>query len=212
MRVSIINGDAGDDTVVIDGRSFAFDLTGLIDECIWAVQWQDQDGQASGEIEYRDGSHEPIDTLTPFQPIIERWHAEKDREAREAAQQQAFFHSRQFAIDVINNTAGKARQRASTIGYGMTDEYSRVQAQAQRYAETGFSGAVPQVVRTHAEVHGVSPQQAAEQILAAAERWAQRLDAIRDLRLRGTAAVAALAEGENYMDTAKPFIQQLKAL
>lgn len=208
MRLSIINGDEGDDTITIDGVAYQFNLAGLIDDRIWAVQWH---GDA-GEVEYRDGSHSTIQSLEVFEPIIARWHEEQAREEEAAAQELAFFQSRQYALDVIDNVAGKARKRFVPIGYGMTEEYARVKEQAQRFAEAGFTGEIPAAVQTHAEVKNVTPQQAAEAILQAADNWNSALDRIRDVRMKAKDAVTAAEEGADYLAIARPFLDTLTAL
>ncbi|WP_226648117.1 hypothetical protein [Microbulbifer variabilis] len=212
MKLSIINGDAGDDTVVIDGKAFHFNLSGLIDDAIWAVQWSDEGKKPQGEIEYREGPHKKIQSIKPFQKIIDRWNQEKTKEEESAAQEQAFYQSRQYALDVIDNLAGKARKRFVPIGYGITDEYARVKDGAQQFAEAGYTGEVPAAVQTHAEVKGVSTQQAAEAILQAANNWNSALDKIRDIRITAKAAVEAAEEGADYLAVARPFLNTLKTL
>ncbi|MCO1336263.1 hypothetical protein MO867_18180 [Microbulbifer sp. OS29] len=212
MKFSIINGDAGDDTVVVDGAAFHFDLAGLIDDSIWAVQWSDDSGKPEGEIEHRDGTHKKFKSIKPFQKIIDRWHEEKAQAEEGEVQQQAFFKSKEYALDVINNLAGKARKRFVPIGYGMTDEYARVKDAAQQFAEAGFTGEVPAAVQTHAEVKGVSPQQAAETILQAASNWNNALDKIREIRIKAKSEVEAAGEDADYLAIAQPFLATLKAL
>jgi hypothetical protein len=212
MKLTIINGDAGDDTVVIDGIAFHFDLVGLIDDAIWAVQWSDEGDKPEGEVEYRNGTHKKIKSIKTFQKIIDRWNQEKLKEEESAAEEQAFYQSRQYALDVIDNYAGKARKRFVPIGYGMTDEYARVKDGAQQFAEAGYTGEVPAAVQTHAEVKGVSTQQATETILQAANNWNSALDKIRDIRIKAKAAVEAAEEGADYLAVARPFLNTLKTL
>ncbi|WHI46814.1 hypothetical protein [Microbulbifer sp. VAAF005] len=212
MQLSIINGDAGDDTTIINGVGFHFDLVGLIDDAIWAVQWSDEGEKPGGEIEYRDGTHKKIRSIAPFKKIIDRWHEEKAKVDEEESNRQEFMQSRQFALDLIDNTAGKTRLRSVPIGYGMTDEYARVRAEAKRFLEPEFSGDIPAVIQTHSDVEGVSPQESAEAILSAANKWDSALDKIRDIRIRAKAKIKQAEEGENYIDIARPFLEQLKTL
>ncbi|MCO1336847.1 hypothetical protein MO867_21190 [Microbulbifer sp. OS29] len=212
MKLSIINGDAGDDTTIINGLGFQFDLAGLIDDEVWAVQWSDEGEKASGEIELRDGTHKKIRSIAQFKKIIDRWHEEKAKIDAEESERQKLLQSRQFALDLIDNTAGKTRLRSVPIGYGMTDEYARVRAEAQKFVEAGFSGEIPAVIQTHAEVEEVSPQDAAEAILSAAIKWDRAIDKIRDIRIRAKAKIKQAEEGAHYVDIARPFVEQLKAL
>ncbi|WP_299940102.1 hypothetical protein [uncultured Microbulbifer sp.] len=212
MKLSIINGDAGDDTVVIDGIACHFDLAGLIDDTIWAVQWSDEGDKPEGEVELRDGTHKKIKSIKPFRRIINRWQEEKAKTDQQEEKDQAFLKSRQFALDLIDNTAGKVRLRFVPIGYGMTDEYARVKSEAQRFIEAGFAGDVPAVVQTHAEVKGVAPREAAETILQAAIKWNNALDKIRDIRIKAKAQVEKAEEGADYIAIARPFLDTLKTL
>lgn len=69
-RLTIINGNAGDDAVVIDGRAQYFPVDALLnDSKIWAVQWED----GAGWVEYRDNTQKGIDSLDEFQPVIDEF-------------------------------------------------------------------------------------------------------------------------------------------
>lgn len=71
-RVIIINGAAGDDAVIKNGRMFHFPIDELLpDPSIWAVQWYGD----SGEVEYSDKAPASIDNLDDFAEIL----AEFDR-------------------------------------------------------------------------------------------------------------------------------------
>ncbi|MFA0810857.1 hypothetical protein [Microbulbifer epialgicus] len=212
MKLTIINGDAGDDTVVIDGLAFHFDLAGLIDDSIWAVQWSDEGEKAVGEIELRSGEHEKITSIRQFKKIIDRWDEEKAKVDKEQAEQEAFIKSRQFAFDLIDNEAGRARKRFVPIGYGMTDEYARVKSEAQRFIDSGFTGEVPAAVQTHAEVKGEEPREAAEKIIQASIKWNSALDKIRDIRIKAKAQVESAEEGADYVAIARPLLDTLKKL
>ena len=67
-KITIINGDQGDDLVVKNGRAIAFSLTGMIDKNIWAVQWDDSKG--SGIVEVKEGQDYPIENLNDFSEIL----------------------------------------------------------------------------------------------------------------------------------------------
>ncbi len=70
MRVTIIQSD---NAVYVDGRSFTVDLSGF-PEAVHAVQWRD----GAGHVEYKDGSVEPISSLSAYQVWIDRWTAAKE--------------------------------------------------------------------------------------------------------------------------------------
>ncbi|WP_444901688.1 hypothetical protein ACJJIG_21155 [Microbulbifer sp. SSSA007] len=212
MKLTIINGDAGDDTVVIDGLAFNFDLAGLIDDAMWALQWSDEGVKPAGEIEMRDGSHKKITSIRQFKKVIDRWQEEKAKADAKEQEQQDLIASRQFALDVIDNTAGKTRLKFVRIGFGITDEYTRVRTEAQRFKDANFTGDVPAVVQTHAEVKGVEPQEAAEQILKAASSWDSAIDKIRDIRIKAKTKVRDAEEDADFMAIARPFLQSLKTL
>lgn len=74
MRVTIINGNAGDDKVIVDGFAIKFSVEELLpDPKIWAVQWSGD----SGLIEYLDQAPQPITSLDAFAPVLEKYEAEK---------------------------------------------------------------------------------------------------------------------------------------
>ncbi|WP_421865134.1 hypothetical protein [Motiliproteus sp.] len=66
-RLCIINGNDGDDQVVVDGRVITFDLAGFLPaDNIWAVQWYG----AQGEVEYSDQPNEMIANLDDFADVL----------------------------------------------------------------------------------------------------------------------------------------------
>lgn len=68
-------------------------------------------------------------------------------------------------------------------------EYERAAAEATAYQGTGYSGPVPAAVQSWADAKGWSGQQAADDILAAASAFNAALYQLRDIRLKGKAAV-----------------------
>ena len=68
MLLTIINGDAGDDKVVLNGEVFEFSLEGMIDDGIWAFQWDGNEGQ----VEYRDGTQTVVKDISEFQNIYSK--------------------------------------------------------------------------------------------------------------------------------------------
>jgi hypothetical protein len=65
-KITIINGNETDDTVVRQGRPIQFDLTELIDDNIWAVQW---DGSV-GIVEMKDGNDYTVENLNDFSGVL----------------------------------------------------------------------------------------------------------------------------------------------
>ena len=66
MKVTIVNGNLGDDQVIYNGEVFNFSLVGLIDDDIWAVQFAD----GEGEVEYRNRPAVHITDMESFENII----------------------------------------------------------------------------------------------------------------------------------------------
>lgn len=85
-------------------------------------------------------------------------------------------------VRAIDQLADKAR--LAVVGdAARIKEYERAQTHAEQYRNAGFAGPVPQSVASWSKAKKWSAQAAAEDILAASERWYAALDGIRDLRL-----------------------------
>lgn len=101
IRVTIVKDD---DTMLIDGAYQRVDCSDLPAN-FHALQWNN----GYGEIEWKTtpGSSRPpntvIDSLTPYQKYIDRWHAEKVRRDAEIA---AFIAAQEALI--ANNAAAAA--------------------------------------------------------------------------------------------------------
>ncbi len=72
-RITIINGNEGDDTVSVDGRVIQFPVDGFLpSDDIWAVQWYGE----WGEVEYTQQSqkhNERIESLDEFSAVIDEF-------------------------------------------------------------------------------------------------------------------------------------------
>jgi hypothetical protein len=112
----------------------------------------------------------------------------------------------------IDRAAGAARQRYVSPGALIDAEYVQAETEAQAYATAGYPDAdVPPAVQSWADAAGMTPQAAADDILATAQQWRGLLDQIRAIRLLGKAAVDAAADAD-IEATAKAYIDQLDAL
>jgi len=85
-RLTIVNGDEGDDTIIINGEALEFPVDELLPQPdIWAVQFKD----GVGEIEFSDVEkpHESFDDVSMFQTAIDKFIELKiERAANEAKQ------------------------------------------------------------------------------------------------------------------------------
>lgn len=101
-------------------------------------------------------------------------------------------------IAAIDATADAARLMA--IGDpARALEYQQADAQAREYRDRQYQGTVPPDVLSWAEPQGWTGQQAADDIIATADRWRAALSAIRKLRLAAKGAARDIAgdpEGE----------------
>lgn len=90
------------------------------------------------------------------------------------------------AIDKIDSAADSARLEVISRQTN-TEEYKRAEQQARAFSAAGYpSGSVPSCVASWAKAKyrdGWTAQEAADDIIATADRWYGILDSIRDLRL-----------------------------
>ncbi|WP_445673407.1 hypothetical protein ACUDA6_27130 [Pseudomonas ceruminis] len=88
------------------------------------------------------------------------------------------------AIQQIEETADNAR--IAVVGNSLrVVEYQLAEQEAQAFQAAGFEGAVPATVQAWVDAAGLSPQEAAENILAEAAAWKGALYTIRAARLKG---------------------------
>lgn len=73
-------------------------------------------------------------------------------------------------------------------------EYQQAEQQAREYRARGYAGEVPDDVASWSEPKSWTGAQAADDIIATADRWRAALSAIRRLRLAAKEAVRAIAD------------------
>lgn len=111
----------------------------------------------------------------------------------------------------IDRASGNARGRFISQGNLIDAEYLQAETAAQAYVDTSYSGVVPPSVQSWVDAADITPQQAADDILATAQRWRDLLDQIRAVRLAGKAAVDKAADAD-IETTAQGYIDQLDAM
>lgn len=153
------------------------------------------DGQSADKMIGADSKGRPVLVDVPLEPLNER---------KAKAKQ---------AIDI---EAGNARQRFVSDGQFQAEEYLQAEQSTQAWVDAGKPGdAVPGDVQAWADASGMSPSDAADDILATATRWRSMITHIRQIRLTGKAAVDAAEDQDSANDmaaVAAPFIDQLKAV
>lgn len=68
-------------------------------------------------------------------------------------------------------------------------EYETAEAQAQAFKLAGYTGTVPQYVKSWQEAKQWTAQAACDDILAASDRWQYALGMLRDVRLKTKEAI-----------------------
>lgn len=108
------------------------------------------------------------------------------------------------AAQQIEQAADQAR--AAVLGDPLRAvEYQMAESDAKAFMVAGFDGEVPATVQAVVDASEVSPQAAAELILAESAAWRGALCEIRAARLKGKQAMLKAtthAEAESYADTA----------
>lgn len=114
--------------------------------------------------------------------------------------------------DAIDLAAGQARARFISPGILMDQEYLATEIAAQRYKEANYpQGEAPLEVRSWMESYGLAEKEATDGILARADGMRKMLAIIRDIRMKGKAAVSK-ADMDYIPEAAKPFLDKLKSL
>lgn len=111
--------------------------------------------------------------------------------------------------DRIDTVADTVRQRF-VVSSMRAWEYKQAEIDATEFKANGYTGTVPISVDTWVEATGMTPQQAADDIIKTAENFTYALGAIRKARLVGKAKIAQAAtevEGQVLFDL---YIDQLK--
>lgn len=92
--------------------------------------------------------------------------------------------ARLYAAQQIDEAADNAR--VGVVGNSLrVVEYQLAEQEAKAFQAAGFEGAVPATVQAWVDAAGLSPQEAAESILAEAAAWKGALYTIRAARLKG---------------------------
>ncbi len=66
-RITIVNGDDGDDTVIKNGRVLSFPVDGFLpDRDLWALQWYGEEG----EVEYKSKPNAHISNLDEYSELL----------------------------------------------------------------------------------------------------------------------------------------------
>ncbi|MCM2973496.1 hypothetical protein [Larsenimonas suaedae] len=126
---------------------------------------------------------------------------------------QAVADRRQAALDAIDAAADKARAADRSIGQYLDAEYRLVQAALEQWrARDSDDAPVPLAIQDWADAQGITPNKAAEQIAEAAARAEELLQAVRRTRLAGKAAIRYASDDDDFMEVARPCIDQFEAL
>lgn len=100
------------------------------------------------------------------------------------------------AAEQIDETADNAR--VAVVGNSLrVVEYQLAEQEALAFQAAGFEGDVPATVQAWADAADLSPQAAAESILAEASAWKGALYAIRAARLKGKQAALKAASHDD---------------
>lgn len=190
-RITIIRADG---LVSVDGRPvFGLDLSGM-DQTIHAVQWYGTQGVV--EIGGGGAPRQNLDIygMEDFMAPLEMWQQTID--AEDNPPPIPWPDQIAAAQEHIDLVAGEVRAAYVSHGDLQALEYSLAAAQARdyllRFETEGETAAVPPAVASWVQAAGKSPEEAAQDIVAAADRLEQALLDIRAERLRGKAVVGAL--------------------
>lgn len=205
MQLTIM---ATEGLATVDGNTVEMDLAdyAILDE-VHAVQF---DG-VEGEIEWQDSErpNDKIVTLDDFQQVID------DHAAVWAAAQVDTRSDAQRRTDALNGIdlfAGQVRAQLLGPGQFMVEERRHTYEVAMAHEAAGYPDPAPMAVQTQMDIAGQTQEEAVAEIKAEHTAWLSALDQIRDLRLRGKAAVESLGEGSDYDAQAVQTIDELAAL
>lgn len=128
----------------------------------------------------------------------------------EQAKHTSLLDSAKLAIDVA---AGKARSRFKSAGEGIEDEYTRSRDEAARFKAAGYpDDDIPKAVENNMHYKDVDAKTASDDILQQDEYLGQILDQIGGIRLEAKKAAKQTSEGDDPMESAQPYIDQLDAI
>ena len=120
--------------------------------------------------------------------------------------------ARADAESAIDSAAGDARARYIAVAAGQEAVYILKDQQARAYAAANYSGSVPPLVQADVDALNVSPQQAANGIIAQADAWIAIAAQIEQARRSGKAAVAASLTAADARAAADAALATLAAL
>ena len=117
------------------------------------------------------------------------------------------------AKHAIDAAAGQARARYITTVPGQEATYMLKERQAREYAAAGYPAAsVPPLVQVEADAFGITPQQAADEIIAKADAWIALAAKIEYARRSGKAEVDAASDVASVETIKNKIIAQLDAI
>ena len=207
-RITIINGDAGDDTVIVDGRTLHFPIDDLLDDpAIWAVQWHNN----SGEIEFTDKPPEEIEDLDRFAPVLNKYNELID--AEDNPEPLPATTRREMAKRDIDGAAGFVRQAFVSNGQLIEEEYRLVKQLTEQWRAAGSpADDVPTAISVWAASVGLTDEQGAQSIEAATVQLEGVLITVRNIRLTGKGVIDNASDDTDFAVLAQPYINQLNAL
>lgn len=118
---------------------------------------------------------------------------------------------RASAINWLDTTADRVRAADRSVGQYLDAEYQIV-AEALVAYRNDPDGEVPEAVQSYADAEGLSVTAAAEQIAEAAARAVELLQSVRRIRLAGKAAIRDASDEADFLEVARPYIDQLESV
>lgn len=97
----------------------------------------------------------------------------------------------------VDKMAGHCRVKCTAPGEMILAEYQIAEDEAVEWVASDFAGDAPSSVSSWAQASGMTPQQAADDIVTSAVAFKNRINAIRQIRMAAKAAIdAATTQGE----------------
>jgi len=123
--------------------------------------------------------------------------------------------TKQQVIDAINVHAGNTQLRIETDlispGYGRKDQYAQSSVQVVAWRAAGSpADAVPALIVSWAEARSITNEAGAVEIEGQKAYMESKVEAVFDIRVKGTEAIKALSSG--YEAAAQTYYDQLDAL
>lgn len=105
----------------------------------------------------------------------------------------------------IDITCGNIRAKIVAHGDFIAEEYRVAYDEATSFQTLGFTGNVPLSVSVWVDVSGMTPEQAALDIIATRNQYVYVLNSIRDLRLKAKASIDSANTVENLLLAVESF-------